>query len=274
MIIIITIVRENQYNKKAIDDDKLYGYYDVSFVGTGNNQTGNPAGGEYRSKLGQLIYQNEGLYQHVLRTSDKGMGREISVINVVKGRLLHWFVLYVILDGYAKPLLSEEKLRLSNKFGNKLSEGTIKAFFLPPLLGLGLYHNNNKYLTFRVGPKSDVVLDTIYLDETFRLGRGSRGSTFIFKRLGEFDQQIFSYKKVLETKVVSGKLLGGVLTMLGFSLIKVGCKNLLRGFRFSLDRLFVSFLKISITFPGILIFLAGAFLLFSKGGIVEENFGN
>jgi hypothetical protein len=34
----------------------------------------------------------------------------------------------------------------------------------------------------RIGPKSSVVLGTQYLDETIRLGKGSRGSYFVFTR--------------------------------------------------------------------------------------------
>jgi hypothetical protein len=263
--------KESQYNNKALDDTRLFGYYNVSFVGTGANQTGNPAGGEYRGKLGQLFYKNEGLFQHVLKSPEKGMGRDISVINVVKGRLLNFFVLYVILDGFAKPLLLEERERLTKKYGNKLSAGTVKAFFLPPLLGLGLY-NSDKLFTLRVGPKSDVVLDTIYLDESFRLGRGSRGSTFIFKRLGELDQNLYDYKKVLENKVFPGKLLGIFLSIIGLSIIKIATTNLIRGFRLSLDRLLISFIKIGVMIPGISILILGGFLLFKKGGIVEENY--
>ena len=264
--------KESQYNGNALDDVNLFGYYDVSFVGTGSNQTGNPAGGLFRGKLGQLLYKNEGLYQHVLKTPEKGMGRDITVINVVKGRLLHFFVLYVILDGFCKPLLLDERQRLTKKYGNRLSEGTVKALFLPPLLGLGLYTNSDKLVSFRVGPKSDVVLDTIYLDESFRLGRGSRGSTFIFRRLGELDQNLYNYKKVMENKTLSGKVLGILLAAVGLSIIKIATSNLIRGFRISLDRILISFLKIGMVIPGISILLLGAFLLFSKGGIIEENF--
>ena len=280
--------KESQYNNdKALDDTRLFGHYNVSFVGTGANQRGNPAGGEYRyyhnhnhnhhhhyyyrGKLGQLVYKNEGLFQHVLKTPEKGMGRDISVVNVVKGRLLNFFVLYVILDGFCKPLLLEERERLTKKYGNKLSAGTVKAFFLPPLLGLGLY-NSKKLFTFRVGPKSDVVLDTIYLDESFRLGRGSRGSKFIFERLGELDQNLYDYKKVLENKVFPGKLLGIILSFLGLSIIKIATSNLIKGFRISLNRLLISFIKIGAMIPGISILILGAFLLFKKGGIVEENY--
>jgi len=181
-------------------------------------------------------------------------------------------VLYVILDGFCKPLLLDERERLTKIYGNKLTEGTVKAFFLPPLLGIGLYNNSNNLFTFRVGPKSDVVLDTIYLDELFRLGRGSRGSTFIFKRLGELDQNLYDYKKVLETKVFPGQLLGFVLSVLGLSIIKIASSNLIRGFKISLNRLLISIIKIGMMIPGISILILGGFLLFRKGGIIEENY--
>ena len=34
------IDKEQQYNMSALNDTKLYGYYDVSFVGTGKSQQG------------------------------------------------------------------------------------------------------------------------------------------------------------------------------------------------------------------------------------------
>ena len=51
-------------------------------------------------------------------------------------------------------------------------------------------------------------------------------------------------------------------------------RSMAEGFKKSLDRILISFLKISIIIPGILALLFGVFLLFSKGGIIEENFGN
>ena len=38
-----------------------------------------------------------------------------------------------------------------------------------------------------VGPTSSVVLTTTYLDDRVRLGRGSRGSSFVFTRGGAAD---------------------------------------------------------------------------------------
>ncbi len=40
-------------------------------------------------------------------------------------------------------------------------------------------------LSLRIGPESSVVLKTSYLDESVRLGKGSRGSNFVFVRGGE-----------------------------------------------------------------------------------------
>lgn len=43
-------------------------------------------------------------------------------------------------------------------------------------------------LALRIGPRSSVELATTYLDERVRLGRGSRGSRFVFTRGGAADQ--------------------------------------------------------------------------------------
>lgn len=39
-----------------------------------------------------------------------------------------------------------------------------------------------------IGPTSDVVLTTTYVSPTVRLGRGSRGSLFVFTKGGAADQ--------------------------------------------------------------------------------------
>jgi len=264
------IDKEQQYRMNALNDTRLYGYYDVSFVGTGKSQQGNPAGGRFRGGLGRMIYENEGLYQHIIKNSGR-MGRETSVINVVKGRLLQFFALFVILDGFAKPLLLEERQKLYQKYGNKLTEGSVKAFFLPPLLGIGLYKSKNLF-TFRFGPNSDVVLDTTYLDENFRLGRGSRGSTFIFKRLGELDSKVTDYQSVMANKPFNGRLLGVILTAIGALIIKLTAKNFISNIKFSLSKLLVILFSCISSMFGSITILLGVFLLFSKGGIIEENY--
>ena len=63
------------------------------------------------------------------------------------------------------------------KKGYGVDDGmTVRAFFAPPKIKFG------GFPAFSVGPKSSVVLSTTYLDERIRLGRGSRGSLFVFTR--------------------------------------------------------------------------------------------
>ena len=56
----------------VLDDENLYGNYDVTFVSTlkASKQQGNPAGGNFRGTFGRFIYENEGLYQHILKEED------------------------------------------------------------------------------------------------------------------------------------------------------------------------------------------------------------
>ncbi|KAF6265274.1 hypothetical protein COO60DRAFT_1623933 [Scenedesmus sp. NREL 46B-D3] len=59
---------------------------------------------------------------------------------------------------------------------------TVRVLFEPPVLSLGTG------LHFRIGPPSSVQLSTPYLDERVRLGKGSRGSLFVFTRGGAADE--------------------------------------------------------------------------------------
>ncbi len=54
----------------------------------------------------------------------------------------------------------------------------MQVFFEKPGVCLG-------GLSLRIGPPSSVILKTSYLDEAVRLGKGSRGSKFVFVRGGE-----------------------------------------------------------------------------------------
>lgn len=48
-------------------------------------------------------------------------------------------------------------------------------------------HPVTPYYPCRTGPPSSVVLKTTYVDERVRLGKGSRGSLFVFTRGGAAD---------------------------------------------------------------------------------------
>lgn len=58
------------------------------------------------------------------------------------------------------------------------NDDTVKVIFEPPVLSLF----GNIFLP--IGPPSSVVLTTTYVDERVRLGKGSRGSLFVFTRGG------------------------------------------------------------------------------------------
>ena len=60
---------------------------------------------------------------------------------------------------------------------------TVKVQFQPPELSLG------SAVVLRIGPPSSVQLTTTYLDEQVRLGLGSRGSLFVFRRGGVSDRE-------------------------------------------------------------------------------------
>lgn len=51
----------------------------------------------------------------------------------------------------------------------------IQVIFEPPMLKLGS-------LEFQYGFESEVKLQITYIDEKIRLGKGSRGSLFVFQR--------------------------------------------------------------------------------------------
>ena len=56
-----------------------------------------------------------------------------------------------------------------------LDDKSVKIMFEPPNLKFGSFE-------FQYGGTSSVQIAIIYLDERIRLGRGSRGSLFVFKR--------------------------------------------------------------------------------------------
>ena len=53
----------------------------------------------------------------------------------------------------------------------------VQVIFEPPELKVGPFD-------FRYGGESEVKLQITYVDESIRLGKGSRGSLFVFRRIG------------------------------------------------------------------------------------------
>jgi len=143
---------------RPLDDPLLFGNCEVSYAATGRKQDGAPAGGTFRDGIGKAIFFTRGVYQAVLPPD--------IVVNKVA------FSLLGVIDG-AVGLRGAVQ-----EYGK--GRDTAKILFERPCINFGNLH-------FRIGPVSDVVLTTTYMDERVRLGKGSRGSLFVFKRGGAAD---------------------------------------------------------------------------------------
>lgn len=280
----------------VLDDENIYGNYDVSFVSTvkANRQQGNPAGGNFRGTFGRFIFENEGLYQHILKEDDINYGNEDKkdkkgakdtkdkgnkntksgfyskenavsavstssiepakksrtlVVNYITGKLFKFITVSVILKGVISRLTEAERTGLTEQYGTALSSGTIRANFESPLITIGGF-------SVSAGPKSDVVLDTPYLDEKIRLGMGARGSLFIFKRNTE--EKANNWIIDVKRKSSNAKILGRILLFAGgfLAVTATTLENIVL-------RVFNGFLAIPLI-------LFGMLFLFSKGGIRDD----
>lgn len=124
----------------------LFGDWDVAY-------SSNPTapGGYYRSMLGRAV----------LKTRE--MVQSINAPDAITNKVA--FAAFGILDG--KVTLQGKLTALDNKW--------VEVVFEPPQVELGAFKA-------QYGGNSNVKLAILYLDEVVRIGRGSRGSLFIFKR--------------------------------------------------------------------------------------------
>ncbi|XP_047322204.1 probable plastid-lipid-associated protein 8, chloroplastic [Impatiens glandulifera] len=125
----------------------IFGEWDVVYC---SNPT-SPGGG-YRNAFGRLIFKAKEMIQ-VVESPD-----------VVKNKVS--FSAFGFLDG---------QVSLNGKL-KVLDERWIQVIFEAPELKLG-------GLEFSYGGESEVKLEITYIDENIRLGKGSRGSLFVFQRL-------------------------------------------------------------------------------------------
>lgn len=179
-----------QERQRPLEDDLIYGNYNVSYTLMGNRQYGAPAGGRFRTGLGSLLFKTTGLYQSVLRPD--------VVINKVALKIFRLIPAYVGLRGTLAEVPADGTIA-----GDK---DTVKVFFEPPVLGFPAG------IVARIGPPSTVVLRTTFVDERVRIGKGSRGSLFVFTRGGNADEA--SMETVgLERTSGLGKALIGLVTL-------------------------------------------------------------
>ncbi|KAM7263838.1 hypothetical protein ACFE04_001521 [Oxalis oulophora] len=131
---------------KPVQCPLIFGEWDVLYC---SNPT-SPGGG-YRSGLGRLIFKT------------KEMIQTVKAPDTVKNKVS--FSLFGFLDG---------EVKLNGKL-IALDEEWIQVIFEAPELKVG-------GLEFSYGGQSEVKLQITYLDEKIRLGKGSRGSLFVFNR--------------------------------------------------------------------------------------------
>lgn len=124
----------------------IFGEWDVVYC---SNPT-SPGGG-YRSALGRVFFRTNEMIQ--------GLEAPDTVRNKVSFRALGFIDGEVSLKGKLKAL----------------DDRWIQVIFEPPKVKVG-------EMEFQYGGESEVKLQITYIDENIRLGKGSRGSLFVFRR--------------------------------------------------------------------------------------------
>ncbi|MCL7035356.1 hypothetical protein MKW94_016431 [Papaver nudicaule] len=124
----------------------IFGEWDVLYCSVPTSP-----GGGYRSTFGRLVFKTNEMIQVVEAPA--------CVRNKVS------FSLFGVIDG---------EVSLKGAL-NVLDEKWVQVIFEPPQLKVGGFN-------FTYGGESEVKLEISYVDEKIRLGKGSRGSLFVFLR--------------------------------------------------------------------------------------------
>ena len=200
-------------NKNSTEEsifEPILGYYNVSYTLTARPKD-NPVGGKWTR-----LWKVQRMLQHVLPTNKQTTATSATnivaqVVNAIRIELL-WGVIgiWVLLRGDAIPLKEEEQeaTKTLNLLPN-LSDRTVKVYFDKPRIGLSFYKPISRKISKRnplfqrilsLGPTSSVILDTPYVDNRIRLGKGGvSGSQFVFARVKDDDVEAREgWKWVLE----------------------------------------------------------------------------
>lgn len=147
-----------------------------------------PVGGKWLRGLAQVLLTTRRTLQHLLPPNKKdSVAQAVNVISLSAFKDL--FCIHVILQGDAHAMSEQERSDIAHKRSTpgSLSLRTVRVDFDPPRIVLG------RLLNLAIGPPSSVILDTPYCDHRVRLGKGSRGSWFIFDRC--FDDEAEEWKE-------------------------------------------------------------------------------
>ena len=193
----------------AEDEETLFtpllGNYNVSYT-LPNAPNERPVGGKWN----QGPFSIESQWQHLL--PKKRQDSVAQAVNMIIVKVLVWRI-YVILRGDAFRLSSVDRDRVSavrNTPGG-LSPRTVRADFDPPRVVL-CTPSKKALFSLSLGPTSSVFLDTTFCDDRVRIGKGSKGSRFVFVR--STDPVADEWKSLIELKPVGKSqllsLFGGV----------------------------------------------------------------
>ncbi|KAG2445792.1 hypothetical protein HXX76_000396 [Chlamydomonas incerta] len=165
----------------------LWGNYNVAYTSVGRSQErGEPAGGRFRGKIGRALFRTAGLFQSVLQPDIATNKVEFKLFGMLPG--------FVGLRGRVVP---------QGETGD-----TVQVLFEPPVLSIA------EKLFLCIGRTSSVVLTTTYLDERIRLGKGSRGSLFVFTRGGAADAAGMDQVGLQRTSLTAAALFTGFFVSL------------------------------------------------------------
>lgn len=252
-------------NGEVVNFDPLLGLYEVSYVKT-KKKNDNPVGGKWTRKTGlaQKILRTRRSFQHILPVNATGLGGLFGEGRKVVGEAVNvisldafWGLLRmsVILRGDAIPLSLEERTNTTRVI-QPLSSLAIKALFDPPRIVVG---RRGRLFNINVGPKTSVLLDTLYCDNILRLGMGgTSGSRFVFRRCPDEDEEANEFRSLLARPPMKKQT---SLLLLG-SIASLGVFGVARGF-----------LRILSGTTAVFATIVGALIAFSGGGIERGDMG-
>lgn len=226
----------------------LLGNYNVSFT-LPTEDTERPVGGKW-NKYAKIEHS----WQHILPAKQKDSVAQ--VINMIVLRVFSLLTINVILRGDAFSVAADKRQEIveQRQTPGGLSPLTVRADFDSPRI---VVCRKKPWISLSLGPKSSVVLDTPFCDSRIRIGKGARGSQFVFVRTN--DPRADKWITLLEAKTFGKRSLLTVLGSLSISLW------------WSQARLVSGLARSLIVLPSaITLTTLSALIAFSTGGI-EQN---
>lgn len=213
-----------------------------------------PVGGKWSRGPAQALLKTRRTLQHLL--APKVSGSVAEAVNVITlSALRDLFQINVILRGDAFQLTQDERENIvqERQTPGGLSPATVRANFDSPRIVVT--RKDSCLLNLSVGPTSSVILDTPYCDDCIRIGKGSRGSWFVFTRC--FDDEANDWKAwIAQRPVPKSKVLAALAGTFGIGVAGCNAKGIWR-----IGGVAISTLS----------FVAGTAIPFSSGGIEQDR---